>query len=140
MRRKNFMERSDSGRIPLRVIAIQVAILAGLLIFLKFYLPHQEKAQADAALEARDSRIEAFFHTVTGEGEGGGQTLRSTPTVLEVDEAVGAPDTSSTDYAGGLHLTWNGTNYSLVGSFYHGSLYALSLTDTRTGQTETANK
>lgn len=131
---------SDSGRIPLRAIAIQVVILGGLLIFLKFYLPHHEKAKAAARLKERDARIESFYADVTGEGSGGGTALRSTPSMQAAEQRLGAPDTSSTDYAGGLHLTWNGAHRSLQGSFYHDSLYSLTMTDNRTGQVQTANK
>ena len=51
----------------------------------------------------------------------------------EVRQALGAPDTSTTDFAGGLHLTWIGTGHTLEASFNHGQLYCLSLKDTSTG-------
>ncbi len=130
------MERSDSGRIPLRVIAVQLVIIAAVVVFLKFYLPHLQKTDEASRLAARDSRIVSFYQEVTG----GGETLHSTPSVQEVDQAVGAPDTSTTDYAGGLHLTWKGAQHSLTGSFFHNSLYSLTLADNATGQRETANK
>ena len=140
---------SDSGRIPKRVIVIQLVIIAGLIAFLKIYLPRMEKSNAAAELEERESRIEKFFNSMAVEGSSSGaangsapshpQSLRSTPSVQEVEQALGAPDTSSTDYAGGLHLTWIGARHRLEGSFDRGRLYALTLTNRRTGHAVTVS-
>jgi hypothetical protein len=131
---------SDSGRIPARVIVIQLVVIAGLIIFFKLYLPRMEKSDAAARLQERESRITELFDTIAGKDAGSassGQTLRSTPSVEEVEQRLGAPDTSTTDYAGGLHLTWTGARHSLMGSFYRGRLYSLTFTDRSTGQAET---
>ena len=142
------MAPSDSGRIPIRVIVIQLVIIAGLFAFFKFYLPRTEKANAAAELEARESRIEESFKSMVVEdsraqapsANGKAQSLRSTPSMQEVEQALGAPDTSSTDYAGGLHLTWIGARHSLECSFDRGRLYSLTLTDRSTGQQVTASE
>ena len=126
------MAISDSGSMPKRVFLIQLAIVAGLIVFLKFYLPRKEKSDAAARLKERDARIESFFQTMAVEGSDG-KSLRGAPSVEEVDQALGAPDTSTTDYAGGLHLTWRGARQSLECGFDHGSLYTLMLTDRSTG-------
>ncbi len=141
------MTFSDSGKISTRTIVIQLVILviaAGLFAYVKIYVPRMEKAQAAAQTAERESRIQDFFSTMvaedssrTVEAPGVGathpQSLRSTPSVDEVQQAIGAPDTSTTDFAGGLHLTWTGTGHTLEASFSHGQLYCLSLKDSKTG-------
>lgn len=133
----------DSGRISKRAIAVQLVIIAGLIAVVKIYLPRMEKARATVALDQRESRIENFFRELTVEDssrtvESAGerahpQSLRSTPSMQEVDQALGGPDTSATDYAGGLHLTWIGTRHSLEASFNHGRLYCLTFKNLSTG-------
>jgi hypothetical protein len=131
--------RSDRGRIPIRVIVIQLVIIAGLIAFLKIYLPHREKANAAARLDERESRIEKFFKSMVVEDSRAGtsganaQSLRNTPSMQDVEQALGAPDTSSTDFAGGLHLTWIGARHSLEAGFDRGRLYFLTLTNRSTG-------
>ena len=141
------MAHSDSGKISTRAIVIQVVILivaAGLLAYVKVYLPRMEKAQAAAQIASRETHIKDFFDEMVAEdssrtveapdvGETHPQSLRSTPSVDEVQQALGAPDTSTTDFAGGLHLTWIGTGHTLEASFNHGQLYCLSLKDRSTG-------
>ena len=141
------MEHSDSGKISTRVIVIQVVILivaAGLFAYVKIYLPRMEKAQAAAQIASRESRIKGFFYEMVAEdssrtveapgvGETHPQSLRGTPSVDEVQQALGAPDTSTTDFAGGLHLTWIGTQHTLEASFNRGQLYCLSLKNRSTG-------
>jgi hypothetical protein len=135
---------SDSGGISKRAIAIQLVIIAGLVAFLKFYVPRMEKNRQSEDLEKREGRIESLFKEMVvedssrtveapGSGETHPQSLRSTPSVQDVDQALGGPDTSSTDYAGGLHLTWIGTKHSLEASFNHGRLYCLTLRNRSTG-------
>jgi hypothetical protein len=138
---------SDSGKISTRVIVIQLVILAvvaGLYAYVKVYLPRMEKARAAADLNNRESRIQDFFNTMVAEdsrrtveapgvGQVHPQSLRSTPSVDDVQQALGAPDTSTTDFAGGLHLTWIGAGHTLEASFNRGQLYCLSLKDTNTG-------
>ncbi len=135
---------SNSGRISKTAIAVQLVIIAGVAVFLKVYVPRAEKARAAADLESRESRIERFFNSTVAEDarrtvmtpggeEAHPQSLRSTPSVEEVQQALGGPDTSMTDYAGALHLTWIGTDHSLTAAFNHGRLYCLTLTDRRNG-------
>ena len=133
------MALSDSGNIPKRAIVIQLVIIAGLIAFFKLYLPRMEKDRAASRLNERESRIETLFKSMVEDSSGGAQTLRSTPSMQDVEQALGAPDTSSTDFAGGLHLTWIGTRHSLEGSFDRGRLYALTLTNRQTGQSVTAS-
>lgn len=141
------MISSDSGKIPTRVIVIQLvllAVLAGVVAFVKIYEPRAEKAQAAARIAERDSRIQDFFNSMvaedygrTVEAPGVGtthpQSLRSTPAVANVQQTLGAADTSTTDFAGGLHLTWIGKDHTLEASFNRGELYGLSLKDNSTG-------
>ncbi|MEJ2009017.1 MAG: hypothetical protein P8Z30_12825 [Acidobacteriota bacterium] len=135
------MVSSDSGSIPKRVIVIQLVIVAGLVAFFKLYLPHMEKARAAAELAQRERRIEHFFNSMVEDSSGGAQaqTLRSTPSMQDVEQALGAPDTSTTDFRGGLHLTWIGVRHNLEAGFDRGRLYSLVLTNRRTGQSVTAS-
>ena len=140
------MPHSDSGKIPTRLIVIQLVILAtigGVIAFVKIYSPRMEKAREAAQMAARDSRIQDYFNSmvaedyghmvVTTNGKRHPQSLKSTPSVQEVEETLGAPDKSTTDFAGGLHLTWDGTGHTVEGSFSKGKLYCLSIRDNSTG-------
>jgi hypothetical protein len=137
---------SDSGRIPTRLIVVQLVILAfiaGIFAFVKIYSPRMEKAREAERLATRDSRLQDYFNSMvaedyghmveTGSGRRHPQTLKSTPPVQDVEQTLGAPDKSTTDFAGGLHLTWTGTGHTLEGSFTKGKLYCLSLRDDSTG-------
>ena len=140
------MTLSDSGKLSTRAIVIQLAILvavAGVFAFVKIYAPRMEKAREARQLADRESRVEDFFNTMVAEDSGrtvetqGGQahpqSLRSTPSVQEVQQELGGPDTSTTDFAGDLHLTWIGTSHTLQASFNRGQLYCLTLKDIGTG-------
>ncbi len=141
------MIHSDSGKIPTRVIVIQIVFLvvvAGVFAYVKFYAPKLEKAHEAEQVARRESRIEDFFNSMVAEdssrtveapgvGTTHAQSLRSTPEVGEVQQTLGGPDTSSTDYAGGLHLGWIGTTHTLEAAFNHGELYALSFKNNQTG-------
>ncbi len=139
------MRRCDSGGVPIRAIAIQLALLAGIVAFYKLYLPHREKVLAAAAAAEREQRIHKLLPSLVVEDsthevpapEGAGRThpqkLASTPTVDEVERALGAPDERSTDFRGGLHLVWLGTEHELEASFDQGRLYCLRVEDRRTG-------
>lgn len=140
------MTFSDSGKIPTRVIVIQLAflvVIAGVFAFVKIYSPRMEKAQAARRLAERESRITDFFNSMVAEDSGRlvetqrgqmhPQTLRGTPSVDEVQQTLGAANKSTTDFAGGLHLTWNGTGHTLEAAFNHGQLYCLSIKDNSTG-------
>ncbi|MGA8184499.1 MAG: hypothetical protein WB819_12745 [Terriglobia bacterium] len=141
------MTLTDSGKIATRVIVIQLVLLvvvAGVFAYVKVYAPKLEKAREAAQLAERESRIQDFFSSMvaedssrTVEAPGVGQThpqsLRSTPDVADVQQTLGAADTSTTDFAGGLHLGWIGTKHTLEASFNHGELYALSFKNNDTG-------
>lgn len=141
------MKLTDSGKIPTRVIVIQMVFLvvvAGVFVYVKVYAPKLEKAHEAEQLARRENRIQDFFNTMvaddpsrTVEAPGIGtthpQSLKSTPSLDEVEQALGGPDTSSTDYAGGLHLGWIGTRHTLEASFNHSELYALTFKDNDTG-------
>ena len=135
------MVLSDSGGIPKRMILIQLVIIAGLIGFIEFYLPHMEKSQAAARLAQRENHIEQFFNSIVGDSNPGAQShsLRSTPSMQEVEQRLGPPETGSTDFRGGLHLTWTGTRHSLQCSFYKGQLYYLTFTNRTTGEIVTAS-
>jgi hypothetical protein len=68
-----------------------------------------------------------------GAGQTHPQSLRSTPDVADVQQTLGGPNTSSTDFAGGLHLGWIGTTHTLEAAFNRGELYALSFKNNQTG-------
>lgn len=140
------MTLTDSGKIPTRAIVIQVVILltaVGVFAYVKFYAPKLEKAHQAEQLAQRENRIQDFFNSMVTEDPSrtvdtpGGtthpQSLKSTPSLDVVQQALGGPDTSSTDYAGGLHLGWIGTKHTLEAAFSHGELYALTFKNNHTG-------
>ncbi|TAM81849.1 MAG: hypothetical protein EPN47_10600 [Acidobacteria bacterium] len=141
------MTLSDTGKISTRVIIMQLAVLAAVaavLAYVKIYAPRMEKEQAAAQVAERESRIQDFFNSMVAEdssrmveapgvGRTHPQSLRGTPQVAEVQQTLGGADTSTTDFAGGLHLTWIGTGHTLEASFNKGQLYCLSLKDNSTG-------
>lgn len=139
------MRRCDSGAAPVRAIAIQLALLAGVVAFFKLYLPYREKVRAAAAADERERRIEQLLPSLVADDTsrevpapgGGGQVhpqrLASTPTLDEVEQALGVPDRRTTDFRGGLHLIWDGTEHELEASFDHGRLYCLRVESRRTG-------
>ena len=141
------MKLTDSGKISTRAIVMQLAILltaVGLFAYVKFYAPKLEKAHQAEQLARRENRIQDFFNSMVTEDssrtvdtpDGGTthpQSLKSTPSLDKVQQALGGPDTSSTDYAGGLHLGWVGTTHTLEAAFNHGELYALTLKNNDTG-------
>jgi hypothetical protein len=141
------MKPSDCGAVSKRLITIQLAILAGLAAFFFLYLPHRAKWQAAAGAQERELKIEALFKSLVVEGGPGEaelpgaeakvrlhpQRLNRLPEVEEVVDELGLPDRRTTDFRGGLHLTWTGTAHSLEAAFDRGRLYCLSRKDLRTG-------
>jgi hypothetical protein len=139
--------QSDTGKISIRLIIIQiviVAVVAGVYAYVKVYLPQAEKAREAAQIAERESRIHDFLDSMVAEdpsrtveapgvGKTHPQSLRSAPDVADVQQALGAPDSSTTDFAGGQHLTWIGTGHTLEASFNRGQLYCLSFKDNSTG-------
>lgn len=134
-----------------RAIVIQVAIVAALIVFYKLALPKIQQAREASETAQREQRMMAFVHSVavevggardqTEEGSQSGfsetserpQHLRVTPHVGDVEQELGAPQQFMNDLLGGQHLTWIGTRHKLVASFHKGRLYALTLTDLKTG-------
>jgi len=124
-----------------KVILIQVAIGAGLIVYFKIALPKIEKAHLAARIAAREQAIGSFFQSSTmevasedaapgrGASAGGARRLRVMPGVHEVQRQLGAPDQSMTDFAGAQHLTWIGRERKLLASFNKGRLYALTVSD-----------
>ena len=141
------MKPSDRGAVPKRLIAIQLALLAGLGAFYFLYLPYRAKSQAAAEAQERELKIEALFQSLVVEvggdevelpGTAGKvrarpQRLNRLPAVDEVVQALGLPDRRTTDFRGGLHMTWTGNAHSLEAVFDRGRLYCLRLEDLRTG-------
>jgi len=140
------MNPSDLGAAPKRLIAIQFAILASLAAFYFFYWPYRTKSPAAQARE-REAKIEALFQSLVVEvggdevelpGTAGKvrarpQRLNRLPAVDEVVQALGLADRRTTDFRGGLHMTWTGNAHSLEAVFDRGRLYCLRLEDLRTG-------
>jgi len=141
------MRASNSGRAPWRVIAIQVLILLGLVAFIKFYLPHRTRELARYAIIAREQSINALFQDAVVEDstreisvplDGAivkrhPQRLRTTFSPQQAESTLGVPDTSTTDFSGGQHLTWIGTAHKLGAAFSAGRLYCLTFEDRATG-------
>jgi len=138
---------SGAGTAFAKVVVAQVAIVAGLVLWLKVCMPRVEKARAAAAVAAREQRIEAFYVSIAVEDTSreippqqakfGSPThplrLRSQSPVDEVEQVLGAPGSQRRDFRGGVHLTWTGTRHTLEASFNDGRLYCLVLTDRQTG-------
>jgi hypothetical protein len=131
------------GRAPWRVIVIQFLILLGLVAFFKLYLPHRAHALAAQASADREQKIMALFqesvaedpaHEISVPWQGAmvkrhPQSLSVTFSPAEAESRLGPPDTSTTDFQGGQHLTWVGTAHKLEASFNRGHLYCLNLED-----------
>jgi len=130
-----------------KVIVAQVVIVAGVVLWLRIYIPRLEKARASAAVVARERKIETFYQSMVVEDESREVAapeakadgpvhplrLRSIAPVAEVEQALGVPDSQQRDFRGGLHLTWTGTHHTFEASFNSGRLYCLTITDRRTG-------
>lgn len=121
-----------------RIILTQVVIILLLLSFYKLALPRIQEAREAHATEEREQRMIAFVQSVVAEVGSGDESkrperLRSTPEVHNVELELGAPQESMNDALGGQHLTWIGTRHKLMASFNKGKLYAVSVTDMKTG-------
>lgn len=134
-----------------RTILIQVGIVVCLLLFYKLALPSIQREREATESADREQRIMGFMHSVavevgraeepdadSGEADQSGsdgrpEHLRVTPQVGDVEQELGAPQESLNDFMGGQHLTWTGSRHKLVASFHKGRLYALTLTDLKTG-------
>ena len=139
------MKPAERGAVPKRMLAIQLAILASLAAFYFLYLPHRTKSEAKADAQEREQKIDGLFQSlvvedshseVEGTGTGGKvhpQRLNRLPAVDEFVRALGLPDRRTTDFRGGLHITWTGTEHSLEAAFDSGRLYCLRREDLRTG-------
>jgi hypothetical protein len=141
------MARWGFGSVRTRAIIVQVAVVAGVIIGLKFALPEIQKDRAAAQLARREQKIEAFVQSTVVEGGGEEsevstaegirrvrpKVLRITPAAGDVQQALGAPDESMTDFRGGQHLIWYGNKHRLEAAFDCGRLYAVTLTDLQTG-------
>lgn len=146
--------RLGSLTVRTKAIIIQVAIVAGVILWFKLALPSIRKERVAAEAVQREEGIESFVQSVVveagrpeaeaslapGERPARPQRLRIFPPVDEVQQALGAPSTSMTDFRGGQHLTWIGTRHSLEVSFDKGRLYALTLTDLESGHGATIHE
>ncbi len=137
----------DSGTVPKRVIIIQLAILAGLAAWFKLALPRIEKARAESRAAEREQRLMEFFQANvlddpsrevevpagSADSHAHPQRLRAIVGVQDVMQALGVPDARTSDFRGGVHLTWRGTQHTLEAAFNQGRLYCLRLEDRQTG-------
>lgn len=144
------MRNASTGGAPWRVIIIQVILLSGLAVFFKYYLPHHERAVAARQVQAREQKIQTLFQNAVEEdttqkisvpldGElvkRYPQKLRLALTLQDIEGSLGVPASESTDYQGGLHLSWFGTQHRLEAAFNGGKLYCLTLADRSTGHGE----
>lgn len=136
------------GSVRTRVILVQVVIVLGVIAWYKVFWPQIQKERAAAEAARREQKIQALVQSMVIEAAGREsdgsaapgqmparpQRLRFTPPVDEVQPELGAPDTSMTDFAGALHLTWIGDKHSLELAFEKGRLYALTLTEHKSGR------
>ncbi|MGD0922537.1 MAG: hypothetical protein ABSA70_12350 [Terriglobia bacterium] len=141
------MARWGFGSVRTRTIVIQVAIIAGVILWLTLGWPRIQQERAAAQLARREQKIESFLQSTVVERAGEEievptvdglrrvhpQRLRITPAVGDVQQELGAPDQSMTDSQGGQHLIWIGTRHKLDASFDKGRLYAVTLTNLQTG-------
>ncbi len=137
------MTHSESGNVPWRFILIQLLLLGGVLLFLKFYLPHHQRELEAQRLVQREQKITSFFQTSIVEDSSREisvpldgavvkrhpQRLRTTLSPEEVESELGVPNSTMTDFQNGQHLTWVGTTHRLEAAFDKGRLYCLTWED-----------
>ena len=142
------MRYSTFGRVPWRVIVIQLLLLSGLAVFFKFYLPHHARELAGRAAIAREQKINALFQEAVVEDSAReisvpleGAIVKRHPQRLRIElspqgaeSTLGLPDSATTDFRGGQHLTWIGTAHKFEASFSGGRLYCVKLEDRATGR------
>jgi len=141
------MEFAGSRAAWVKAIALQLVIIASVTAWFKIYLPTVQETKAASDLLERERKIEALVQLlivedrsretkmpgVSGEQLTHPRKLRSAAPMEEVQQMLGAPDARTTDFRGGLHLTWTGRIHNLEASFDKGRLYCLRLEDRRTG-------
>lgn len=142
------MTKLTFGRVHWRFIAIQAAILLVLVGFFKFYLPRETRRAEKRNTAVREQKILAFFQdsvekdstrelnkapTEGAESPLYPERLRTTFSPQDAESALGVPNTMTTDFRGGEHLTWIGTAHRLEAAFNAGRLYCLTLQDRATG-------
>ena len=141
------MITSSAGRAPWRIFAIQAGILLGLAIFCKLYFPYRARELARHGAAIREQRINTFFHdsvvddsaeeiSVPLDGaivKRHPQRLRTTFSPQDAESTLGVPNTTMTDFRGGQHLTWLGSDHKLEAAFDAGRLYCLTFEDRATG-------
>jgi hypothetical protein len=143
---------SNFGRAPWRFIVIQFLVLTGLLAFIKFYLPHHARELAARDAATRELKINSFFQDSVVENstrevsvpfDGAivkrhPKRLRITFSAQDAESVLGVPNTNTTDFRGGQHLTWTGTSHKLEAAFDSGRLYCLIWRDLGTHHGELA--
>jgi len=141
------MAIAESGRVRWWTIVIQALVLLGLAAFFKFFLPHYRRQSTEREAASREHRINALFENsvetdtrqqVSVPLDGAivkryPQRLRLELSPREVEDRLGLPARIATDFRGGRHLTWFGTNHKLEAAFNAGRLYCLTLEDRSTG-------
>lgn len=140
------MRTSSRGGVPWRVIAVQLAVIAGLVVFFTLYLPQHRRALAARAAATREQKINAVFHDSVEEDSSHEvsvpldgaivkrhpERLRTSFSPAQAEALLGVPNTGTTDFRGGQHLTWIGTTHELDASFDRGHLYCLTFEDRAT--------
>lgn len=139
--------RIGSISVRTKAILIQALIILGLIVWFKLVLPIIQNERAADELARHEQKIESLVQSMVVDAAGPEtdapakhgakparpKRLRFTASVEDIQRALGAPDTSMTDFRGGQHLTWIGTRHKLEASFNKGRLYALALVDLQTG-------
>src|SRR5690348_11856429 len=141
------MTASDSGAVWVKALAVQLVIVAGVVVFYKAYLPRMDRARSAADAQAREQKIQAFVKStiaedpareVAGTGPDGEtlshpEKLNRTPSLDEVQHSLGAPGSEFTDFRQGQHLIWTGTTHRLEAVFDKGTLSIVRFESLRTG-------
>ena len=141
------MVSSNSGASWSRIILIQLIIVAGLGLYLLFYLPGAAKRRAAAQAAGRERRIQTFARTMLvpdpareisasgpdDESLSHPEKLLQAEPVDQVQQALGAPTSENADVNGGQHLTWTGTRHQLQAAFNKGVLYNVTYSNIATG-------
>ena len=131
----------------MKVLAVQLAIVGGVVVFYKTYLPRMERARLAAAAGQREQGIQAFVkgtieedpdRGVTATGPDGetllhAQKLKRPLSLDEVQRALGAPGSEFSDFRQGQHLIWTGTSHRLEAVFDRGALSIVRYENLRSG-------
>ena len=142
------MRTSSRGSVRWRVFVIQILAVAGLFVSLELFLSHRARSLAERTAASREQKINVMFHDSVADEPTheifvplNGVVVKRHPQRLRIELSpqgaeftLGLPDTATTDFRGGQHLTWIGTTHKFEASFSGGRLYCVKLEDRATGR------